>query len=196
MKSKIALLALAFILMFGTTTSIGTAAVITATTGVSLTPISLTDAYYGSAPVSLCVTTSPTTIYVSSNVNGEADQFFRLDSMNVCLIVNGNQISNETYTTWNMTGLYGRIGFYGEDYYTVGAMNSGLILSGYGTRDSFSPYTIAIPSGGTLEARVTWNIQGYSPVTSSATISYVPESTTAGLIAASTILTFLRRKRK
>lgn len=177
---------------FGMNTSVSAA--ITATTGVSFNPISLTDAYYGSAPNSIDVTASPSAIYISSNVAGDVGQFFTLNSMVVAIIVNGNQVSSNTYTTWNMTGLYGRIGFYGTDYYTVGTMNSGPILSGYGTRDSFNPYTTSLTKGDKWEAKMTYDIQGQGPVTSTATVTFVPEPASSTLIALSAIV-FLRRKR-
>ena len=193
MKQKMALLALAFIMMFGLTADVTTAAV-TATTGVSINPISLNNAYYRTEPDHLNVTENPGQIFVSFRITDDGG-YFPLNSIIVDVTINGIPMSSESYSSWDMTGsVYGRIGFYGPDYYTSGLMNTGSILDGYGSRNSSSPYTTSLTTGDVWQVKMTYNIQGQEPITSTGTVNFVPEPTSCILAALSTLV-FLRRKR-
>jgi len=186
-------IALLFVLAFGMTASVSKAA-LTASTGVSLTPITLTDAYYGSAPDHLNVSTNPGQIYLSFRV-ANGGEYFTLNSVTIDVTLNGIQASSEKYSTYEVVDNWNRIGVYGDNSYGVGQMNQGLILIACGTQNSVSPYSTAGNPAGVWQYNMTYDIQGQSPVTSFATVTYIPEPTTTTIAILGTSLCFLRRKR-
>lgn len=192
MKHKLALLALALSLMFGMIANVATAAV-TATTGINTTWISLADAYLGTEPVSLSVSTSPQ-VFLSFRVTGNGD-YFVLNSITVNITVNGLPVSDEVYSTYDLGNNWSRVGVYDTNSYGTGPMNQGSILVGCGTRDTSSSYTTSLNPGDVWQAKMTYDIQGQGQITSLGTLTIIPETTTPGLIAIST-LALLRRKRK
>lgn len=195
MKTKSALLALVFAIMvalgFFTNT---TSAAVTAMTGVSLTPISLSTAYSGLTPSALNVNSNPGAIFLSFKVSNEGEEFF-LNSMTVDISINGVVTSSESYTSYAPISTWSRVGVTLTETYAAGAMNQGGILVGCGTRDETAPYIISLNPGDIWQAKMTYSIQGQSPVTSVGKVVYVPEPGAVMLISLSSLLS-LRRKRK
>ena len=195
MKTKMALLALALILTFGITANVS-AAVMIATTGIRIgSNISLTEAYNNTAPDHLNIsTTNPGPIFLSFRIDN-GGQPFTLNSVSIDISLNGIPVSSESYSTYSLGGTWSRMGVYATNSYGFGLMNQGEILVGCGSRDSSIPYTTSNNPGDIWRALVTYDVQGQGSITSLATLTNIPETSTTILIAISTLV-FLRRKRK
>lgn len=194
MKTKLAFLALSFVLTFGMIANVSAA--ITASTGISLTAISLSDARYGNTTGNIIVSTNPGQIYLSFRITDGASEYITLNSVLVQVTVNGNAVFDENLTSYDLGGgAWNKVGFYGLNSYVSGSMNQGPILVGWGNLNSSSAYNTTINPGDVWQAKMTYDVQGQGVFTSVGTMTYVPEPSTAGLIILSTFC-FLRRKRK
>lgn len=194
MKTKLALLALSFILTFGMIADVASAA-ITASTGISLTAITLTDAYYGTAPASLNVSTNPGQVYLSFRI-ANGGEYFTLNSVSIDITLNGIPVSSENYNSYLMVATtWSRVGVYNTGTYAIDPMNQGAILVGCGSLDGSAPYSTTMVAGDVYQAKMTYDVQDQGVFTSVGTMTYVPEPATTGLIVLSTFC-FLRRKRK
>jgi len=180
MKHTLVLTTLAFILVFGTTANTSMAT-LTATTGVSLTPISLANAYYSTSPNYLNVAANPGQIFLSFSI-ANAGEYFTLNSVSVDITVNGISVSSEIYSTYDSVNNWNRIGAYGSNSYGTGLMNQGLILVGCGTRNSASAYTTSLNHGDVWQAKMTYDVQGQGTITSVGTVTYIPTPGSGNLV--------------
>lgn len=179
------------ILTFGIPANV--VAALTASTGVSLVPISMADAYYGVTPSHIEVTAS-SNVFLSFRISDTEGAWFTLTGMTVDISVNGIPMSSENYSTYAVGSSWNRIGVYDTNSYLMGSMDQGEILVGCGSRDSFAPYYTSINPGDTYRWDFSYEAQGQDTVHSVGTVTYVPEPTSLLLVGVST-LCFLRRKR-
>ncbi len=174
------------------TTSASMAA-ITAMTGVSLFPITLADAYYGTTPESLNVSTNPGLIYLSFKVTCEGENFI-LESTTITSRLNGVEQSVENYNTFAPISTLSRVGVSATGTYTVGPMGQGEILVGCGTRDETAPFIVSMMPGDVWEGECVFKTN-QGNITSTGTVAFIPEPSSAilGLLGAS--ICCLRRRR-
>jgi hypothetical protein len=193
MKTKLALLALPFILTFGMIANVSAA--VTASTGISLAAISMSDARYNIPPNELVVSTNPGQVFLSYHIADSDSQYFILNSVIVDILINGSIVSSESFAYYDLGNRWNRVGYYNPTSFAAGPMNQGNILVGWGNLNSADAYTTTVKPGDIWQGKMTYDIQGQGVFTSVGTMTYVPEPSTTGLIALSTFC-FLRRKRK
>ena len=168
-------------------------AALTATTGVSTTPITIKDAGLGLTQTTLNVSTDPGQEFLSYRIRDTEGALFTLNSVTIDLSINDNLVLTEFFQTYDIGNRWNRFGSYVVNTYMVGSMNQGQITNGFGVLDDTTPYMLSLKPGDIFTSKVTYNTsEGY--VYSTGTITYIPEVSTSILtILSATIL--LRRKR-
>lgn len=192
MKSTLALLALMSILTFGIPANV--LAALTASTGVSPSQITMINAKNGVTTDQIEIT-SNSEVYLSFRIADSGNQEFLLNSVTIDITVNDVNILSTQYNSYNLAGsIWNRVGFYGSNSYTNGAMNQGSILIGWGNINSSDAYITSINPGDIWRADISYDVQDQGVIHSVGTVTYIPEPTSLFLVGVSA-LCFLRRKR-
>ncbi len=180
---------LVLIAMMGTSMA---AVTITAIMGVSLSPISLSNAFAGVPKPEINVSTDPGQVFLSFKVSSD-DGDFVLNSVTIDVSINGIVESSETYSNNTVGSTWSMIGVTDTDSYTSGSMNKGPIHLEYGSRGTYSPYPASLKEGGVWQTKATFHTNE-GEIVSVGKVTYVPEPASA-LLAFLGFIFLLRRRR-
>lgn len=199
MKSqKGALLALALFITALVATTGASMAAITAVSGISMgEAVPMAQARYGATISDISIPSQDlglVYIFLSFHVERQDADFFTLESVAVDNFLNGNKISSEVYTTYDLGNRWNRLGYYGENSLGTGPMDARPILVGWGTLNSATPYVVTLNAGDVFTSKMTYHTADQGDYISYAKIENIPEPTAFTLIIIAPLL-FLRRKR-
>ncbi len=179
------------IVAFSVVVNVSTAA-LTASTGVSLTAISIDDAYSAVTPSHIDVTTSPGQIFLSYTISNTGLSI-TLNSVTMDITINGLSVTSEEYTTFVLGSSWSRIGTTTGNAYATGQMNQGGTLVDLGTRVAIDSF---LSPGDVWQAKMTYDVQGQGLITSIGTVTYIPEPSVLGLAVITSSLFLLRRRNR